>query len=556
MRTKIFATISDNRCDISFIKSLYDNGINAVRINTAHIDYDSFKTIVNNVRSVSPSIEILIDTKGPEIRTTSTDNNIEIKFSEGDIITIIGNPEGITSHDKICVSYPDLADKIAIGTHLLLDDGFLEFEVINIVENNIYAKSLNNGYLGSRKSVNIPGTNINLPSLTPRDITNIEYAVELGVDYIAHSFVRTPKDVLAVKEQLIKLNNGRIKIIAKIENQEGVNNIDNILDIADGALIARGDLGVEIAQEKIPTIQQTIITKCANRRKPVILSTQLLHSMIENPRPTRAEVSDIANAVHQHVDALLLTGETAIGKYPTEAVATMVKVINEAERASKELISANNCNNSVEEQLEEYILQHIDPEPQALKQLNRDTHLFHLYSRMCSGHLQGRLLKMFTQMINPHRILELGTFTGYSALCFAEGMPNDAELHTIEIDDEVEDFIRERFDASPYASRMHLHIGDALDIIPTIDGVFDLVFIDANKRNYVEYYELILPRLSQGGYIFADNTLWDGKVADPETYRDAQTQSLLAFNDHVAKDPRVSKVIVPLRDGLTIIRKL
>lgn len=556
MRTKIFATVSDQRCDIPFVKSLYDNGINAVRINTAHIDYDSFKTIVENVRAVSPSIEILIDTKGPEIRTTSTLDDCEIKFTTGETTTFEGNPEGITTHEKICVSYPDLAQKITAGTHLLLDDGFLDFEVTSIDGNTIYARSLNDGILGSRKSVNIPGKSINLPSLTPRDILNIGYAVELGIDYIAHSFVRTPKDVLAVKEQLISHNNGRIKIIAKIENQEGVNNIDNILDVADGVLIARGDLGVEIAAEKIPTIQQTIITKCANRRKPVILSTQLLHSMIENPRPTRAEVSDIANAVHQHVDALLLTGETAIGKYPAEAVAMMVKVVNEAERTSKELISANNSNNSIEEQLEEYILQHIDPEPQALKKLNRDTHLFHLYSRMCSGHLQGRLLKMFTQMVKPHRILELGTFTGYSALCFAEGMPEDAELHTIEIDDEVEDFIRERFEASPYNSRLHLHIGDAIDIIPEIDGDFDLVFIDANKRNYIDYYELVLPRVSKGGYIFADNTLWDGKVADPETYRDVQTKSLLAFNAHVAKDPRVSRVIIPLRDGLTIIRKL
>lgn len=209
----------------------------------------------------------------------------------------------------------------------------------------------------------------------------------------------------------------------------------------------------------------------------------------------------------------------------------------------------------MQEELEEYILAHIDEEPAELKKLNRDTHVYHLYSRMCSGHLQGRMLKMFTCMIQPKRILELGTFTGYSALCFAEGMPDDAELHTIEIDDEGEDFIRQRFDASPYAERMHLHIGDAMTIIPEIEGEFDLVFIDANKRNYVEYYQLVLPRVKKGGFIIADNTLWDGKVTD-DTAHDAQTQGILAFNDLVAQDKSVEKVILPLRDGLTLIHKL
>ena len=209
----------------------------------------------------------------------------------------------------------------------------------------------------------------------------------------------------------------------------------------------------------------------------------------------------------------------------------------------------------MQEELEEYILAHIDEEPAELKKLNRDTHVYHLYSRMCSGHLQGRMLKMFTRMIQPKRILELGTFTGYSALCFAEGMPDDAELHTIEIDDEGEDFIRQRFDASPYAERMHLHIGDAMTIIPEIEGEFDLVFIDANKRNYVEYYQLVLPRVKKGGFIIADNTLCDGKVTD-DTAHDAQTQGILAFNDLVAQDKSVEKVILPLRDGLTLIHKL
>lgn len=208
------------------------------------------------------------------------------------------------------------------------------------------------------------------------------------------------------------------------------------------------------------------------------------------------------------------------------------------------------------EELEEYILSHIDDEGDALARLNRETHIYHLRPRMCSGHLQGRLLKMFVRMINPQNILELGTFTGYSALCLAEGLiAPDGELHTIEIDDELEDFIRSHFEASPFADRIHLHIGDARDILPTIDKTFDLVFMDANKREYSEYYNLVFPRLAPGGFIIADNTLWDGKVVDWGKKLDAQTEGILKFNDYVAQDDRVEKVIIPLRDGLTIIYK-
>lgn len=556
MQTKIIATISDNRCDIDFIKSLHKAGMTDIRINTAHIDYDGFKRVVDNVRAVSASIGILIDTKGPEIRTTATINDTNIQFNKGDKTIFTGEPDELTSHENIRLSLPGIANEVKPGMHMLLDDGFLDFIIDKIEGDKIYATAQNGATLGSRKSVNMPGTSINLPALTQRDIVNIGYAIDLGIDYIAHSFVRHPDDILAVKK-LLDARNSNIKIIAKIENQEGVDNFDAILDVAYGALIARGDLGVEIAAEKIPTIQRILIDKCNRRHKPVIVSTQMLHSMIENPRPTRAEVSDIANTVYQHADALLLTGETAIGRYPVEAVKTMSKIINEAENSRNDLISAKKyIHESIEEQLEEYILSHIDAEPPMLKKLNRDTHLFHLYARMCSGHLQGRILAMLTRMIKPHRILELGTFTGYSALCFAEGMPDDAELHTIELDDESEEFILQRFESSPYSSRIHLHIGDAIDIIPTIEGEFDLVFIDANKRNYIEYYELVLPRLRHGAFILADNTLWDGKVVNPQANHDAQTRGIMSFNDHIASDPRIEKVILPLRDGLTIIRKL
>ena len=208
------------------------------------------------------------------------------------------------------------------------------------------------------------------------------------------------------------------------------------------------------------------------------------------------------------------------------------------------------------EQLDDYIKAHISPEPPHLTALYRSTHLRHLYPRMCSGHYQGRLLKMLTVMINPVNVLELGTFTGYSALCLAEGLSGDAHLHTVEINDEMEDELLQLFADSPGGDRITLHIGDACDVVSRLDIIWDLVYIDANKRNYTDYYELIVPRLRPGGFIIADNTLWDGKVADPEANHDAQTRGIVAFNDLVAADPRVETVIIPLRDGLTLIRKL
>ena len=209
------------------------------------------------------------------------------------------------------------------------------------------------------------------------------------------------------------------------------------------------------------------------------------------------------------------------------------------------------------EGLEEYVLEHIDDEPEALARIDHDTHVQNYYWHMCSGHLQGRLIKMLTSMIKPRRVLELGTFSGYSALCLVEGLSSDdCLIDTIEINDEQEDFIREHLALSPLAKRIRLHIGDARDIVPTLGERYDLVFIDANKRQYVEYYDLVMDYLNPGGYIIADNTLWAGKVVDPKAQREAQTRGIMAFNDHVKQDTRVERVIIPLRDGLTLIRKL
>ena len=206
--------------------------------------------------------------------------------------------------------------------------------------------------------------------------------------------------------------------------------------------------------------------------------------------------------------------------------------------------------------IDEYILQHIDPEGDYLHALYRDTHLKLLYPRMASGHLQGRMLKMFVRMIKPSCILEIGTYSGYSALCMAEGLLEGGMIHTFEINDEQEEFTRPWFEGSPYADRIKLYIGDALQLVPQLGLTFDLAFVDGDKRRYVDYYEMILPRLADGGYIIADNTLWDGHVLEEHPHAsDLQTQGIKAFNDLVARDERVEKVILPLRDGLTIIRK-
>lgn len=206
--------------------------------------------------------------------------------------------------------------------------------------------------------------------------------------------------------------------------------------------------------------------------------------------------------------------------------------------------------------LDDYIASHISPEPQQLYEIYRHTNLYHVYGRMCSGHVQGRVLKMLTAMCSPQRILEIGTFTGYSALCIAEGMPQGAQLHTLELDDEWEDELLSQFSRHPRGADIHLHIGDAMKIIPTLCETWDLVYIDANKRHYIEYFELVLPMIRPGGFIIADNTLWDGKILENPLPSDPQTRGIAAFNDHVANDPRVETVILPLRDGLTLLRKL
>ena len=328
-QTKIVCSISDRRCDVDFLRKLFFSGMNVVRMNTAHASQEGIKEIIRNTRAVSQHLALLIDTKGPEVRTTTVAEPIQYKV--GDMVKIFGRPEVESTKDIINVSYPDFARDVKVGDHVLFDDGALDMLIIESVGPMLVAQVQNEGELGSRKSVNVPGEHIELPALTEKDKANILLAIEEDIDFVAHSFVRSAADVHAVQKILDEYNSD-IKIISKIENQEGVDNIDEIIDASYGIMIARGDLGIEVPIEQIPGIQRSIINKCIVKKKPVIVATQMLHTMINNPRPTRAEVTDIANAIYSHTDALMLSGETASGKYPVEAVQTMARIAEAAEQ--------------------------------------------------------------------------------------------------------------------------------------------------------------------------------------------------------------------------------
>ncbi len=328
--TKIVATVSDKRCDVAFIRELAEAGVNVVRMNSAHLDLEGFRKIVANTREADPSIAIMMDTKGPEIRTTVTAEGDKVKYISGQEVKIIGYPEGTTTSDRICLNYPNIANVLEPGNRLLIDDGEMAFCVTDVDGDVVTAVAENDGELGSRKSVNLPGVSIDLPPVTERDRRNIGYAVELGVDFIAHSFVRSAADVMEV-QSILDSYKADTKIISKIENQQGIDNFDEILHASYGIMVARGDLGIEVPAERIPGIQAMMINKCIMAHKPVIVATQMLHTMIEHPRPTRAEISDVANAVYQRADAMMLSGETAYGRYPVEAVRTMTNVAREVE---------------------------------------------------------------------------------------------------------------------------------------------------------------------------------------------------------------------------------
>ena len=331
-KTKIICTISDINCEVEFIRQLYLNGMNVVRINSAHATLEGAQRIVDNVRAVSDRIGILIDTKGPEVRLTSMESAVGFVARAGDRIDICDGPDMPCNSKVLYTTCPFFVADVPIGAKVLIDDGSVELLIVEKSVDRLICEIQNDGIIKGKKSVNVPGVHISLPALTEKDKEFVKWAIKADIDFVAHSFVRNKEDLQEI-QTILDEHRSHIKIISKIENSQGIENIDEILSYCYGVMIARGDLGVEIAAEKIPLIQKNLILKCRSRKKPVIVATQMLHSMIENPRPTRAEVSDVANAIIQSADAIMLSGETASGKYPVESVSTMRRIAMETEES-------------------------------------------------------------------------------------------------------------------------------------------------------------------------------------------------------------------------------
>lgn len=350
-KTKIVCTIGPASESVEKLTQLIEAGMNVARLNFSHGDHEEHGARIRNIREAAKqtgkTVAILLDTKGPEIRTNNmVDGAIEL-VAGNHVIVSMTEVEGTV--DKFSITYPGLIDDVNEGSKILLDDGLIGLEVTKIDRNaeEIHTKILNTGTLKNKKGVNVPGVSVNLPGITEKDANDIIFGIEQGIDFIAASFVRRASDVLEIRRLLEEHNATHIHIIPKIENQEGVDKIDEILEISDGLMVARGDLGVEIPAEEVPLVQKSLIKKCNAQGKPVITATQMLDSMQRNPRPTRAEASDVANAIFDGTDAIMLSGETAAGVYPVEAVQTMHNIASRAESAldHKEILSNRSKDN-------------------------------------------------------------------------------------------------------------------------------------------------------------------------------------------------------------------
>ena len=323
-RTKIICTIGPASSNISTLKKLHKSGMNVARINMSHATHESAKGIIDSINKINSSnagsiskIGILLDTQGPEIRTGDTSLPIELEV--GDSVTLTVRDETDVETSSIKVNYKGLIESVSVGSQITVDNGLINFKVLSKKSETLVCKVIHGGKIGSKRHVNLPGVRINMPSITPKDIEDIEFGIKHDVDFIAASFVRSRKD-LNLLEDILKKKNSQAKIIAKIENQEGLDNIEDICKSAWGIMVARGDLGIETSLTDLPNIQRKIMFYCAVHGKRSIVATHLLESMINNPTPTRAEVTDIANAIYEGADALMLSGETSVGKYPIECV--------------------------------------------------------------------------------------------------------------------------------------------------------------------------------------------------------------------------------------------
>ena len=344
-KTKIVCTIGPASESEEMLEKLMKAGMNVARLNFSHGDFDEHQARIDTIREVSArlgkTVAILLDTKGPEIRTHNMkDGAIELEKGT-EVIVSMTEVEG--TPEKFSVTYDNLINDVDEGSYILLDDGLIELQVkqIDKEKGEVLCDVLNTGELKNKKGVNLPGVKVNLPGITDKDAEDIKFGIRQGVDFIAASFVRRPSDVLDIRKLLKKKKNDTISIIPKIENQEGIDNIEEILEVSDGLMVARGDMGVEIPPESVPMVQKDLIRKCNKLGKPVITATQMLDSMQRNPRATRAEASDVANAIYDGTDAVMLSGETAAGSYPEEAVKTMRNIAVSAEAAQdyKQLLS-------------------------------------------------------------------------------------------------------------------------------------------------------------------------------------------------------------------------
>lgn len=333
-KTKIVCTMGPNTNDREMMRKLVEEGMNIARFNFSHGDHEEQKgrmDLLKEVREeVGSPVAILLDTKGPEIRTGSLKDGKKVHLAQGKEFTLTTEMiEG--DENRVSITYEGLTSDIKMDNRILIDDGLIELKVKEIIDKDIICEILNGGELGEKKGVNVPNVPIRLPAITEKDKDDILFGASQGIDFIAASFVRHAECVLEIKSLLRSHNYPYIPIIAKIENEEGIRNIDEIIQAADGIMVARGDLGVEIPEAEVPHIQKVLIEKSNENFKPVITATQMLDSMMRNPRPTRAEVTDVANAVYDGTDAVMLSGETAQGKYPVEALRMMCEIVKKSE---------------------------------------------------------------------------------------------------------------------------------------------------------------------------------------------------------------------------------
>ena len=334
-KTKMICTIGPASESPEILQQIIEAGMNVSRHNFSHGDHAEHAGRINLVKELAKKnnkqIAVMLDTKGPEIRTGKFEPK-KVELQAGDNFVIYSGEEVIGDTTKCSVTYAGLAKDVVAGNIILIDDGLVGLEVQSVEGNKINCKVLNTGFVATHKGVNVPGVSIKLPALTEKDIADLKFGCEIGVNLVAASFIRKAADVLEIRRILNENGGSDIQIFSKIENQEGVDNIDSIIEASDGIMVARGDLGVEIPMEKLPAVQKLIIEKCNAAGKPVITATQMLDSMMRNPRPTRAEVSDVANAIYDGTDAIMLSGESANGDWPVLSVETMAKIAIEAEQ--------------------------------------------------------------------------------------------------------------------------------------------------------------------------------------------------------------------------------